>query len=461
MMINENEKISLRRKLGENKGRDVIDKLLEKLDHSTVQDSSPHRNLYKDLILLKGRYSGAEHRLSIGIISLGDFSIIELSINKAILDIIDKVALLPLFEKSELTSLKDARIRREVQKKPKNIHYEYDFFLCHSTNDQIYIENIVERLRGLGFNVFMSKEALKYHSGKSFFEKIADALEKSKNFLLFATFESLSSEWVKLEYETFYNEFFLKNYSNRGFYILKDSSVSHKDFPLFLRRIQISEKLDDLIDSVINNDQVSEEVVISKSRDSFQKFAVGSSKLFKGITVILLGFFVFFLGANISQKYVSYTAQGPYDSSSCTKQFNQKLFQHEFNLALVSNSLKIIDTIRRDFTISDSALVNRKIKGSDYFNEFTFDSYITSKNSQNPDYQISVKVDRVDFGDILSFGYVFEGNFAPIPPALPAGQCSNLLNLTAKSAKQKRSFFVPFIFPGERALSDSPSTNSF
>ena len=50
------------------------------------------------------------------------------------------------------------------------------------------------------------------------FEKIDFALKSSKSFVLLSTTNSMSSEWVKTEYETFFNEYFISNKNERQLY---------------------------------------------------------------------------------------------------------------------------------------------------------------------------------------------------------------------------------------------------
>jgi hypothetical protein len=207
---------------------------------------------YSHLIILKGRLAGIKQELNLGIIDRETGYREKNTISYSLLQLLGKLP-------DEFTNIKSTSTKTiidKIEQTPlyKDIKtdskYAYDFFLSFSNADELIAKNIWEILRGNGLKVFLSAEALKISAGKSFFENISNALQESKNFILFCTHESLKSEWVRVEYETFFNEFHLKDKEDRNMFILKSKEVELFDVPLLLRRLQFAESPSEILTSL-------------------------------------------------------------------------------------------------------------------------------------------------------------------------------------------------------------------
>ena len=125
--------------------------------------------------------------------------------------------------------------------------FEYDVFISFASADEDMVLPIWQQLSSNGLRVFWSDESLKENAGKPFFSVIQDALSRSRHMLLVCTEDSMNSKWVKLEYETFYGQFFIQNQSLRRLLIYPDQNFDLKQLPPFLRSIQVSKSTDDLL----------------------------------------------------------------------------------------------------------------------------------------------------------------------------------------------------------------------
>jgi hypothetical protein len=61
----------------------------------------------------------------------------------------------------------------------------------------------------------------------------------------------MNSEWVKSEYETFYNEFYMKQKQERKFLIYKGEDFNIEKVPVLFRRLQLAEKVQQVIEVLI------------------------------------------------------------------------------------------------------------------------------------------------------------------------------------------------------------------
>jgi len=224
---------------------------------------------YSHLIILKGRLAGIKQELNLGIIDRETGYREKNTISYSLLQLLGKLP-------DEFTNIKSTSTKTTIYKTEHTPLYEdtkthskytYDFFLSFSNADELVAKNIWEILRGNGLKVFLSAEALKISAGKSFFENISNALQESKNFILFCTHESLKSEWVRVEYETFFNEFHLKDKEDRNMFILKSKEVELFDVPLLLRRLQFAESPSEILTS-LNLNIIENNLLNASKKDS-------------------------------------------------------------------------------------------------------------------------------------------------------------------------------------------------
>ena len=128
---------------------------------------------------------------------------------------------------------------------------KYDIFLCYSANNNYFANEVFEVLTDLGINVFFAEEKLKTDIGISYFSTINNALEQSRLLLLLATEDSMNSEWVKSEYETFYNECFIPNPNQRKIAIYKLPDLPISKIPIGLRRLQVTDNAEELLNFLV------------------------------------------------------------------------------------------------------------------------------------------------------------------------------------------------------------------
>ena len=128
-----------------------------------------------------------------------------------------------------------------------NNRFEYDIFLSFSSADEAEAKPIWQELSANGLRIFWSDETLKNNVGESFFQVIQRALENSKHFVLLCTTEAMQSEWVKLEYETFFSHCHLPEKQNRRLVIYRGKNFYQASLPIFLKNIQTTQSLKEII----------------------------------------------------------------------------------------------------------------------------------------------------------------------------------------------------------------------
>ncbi len=124
--------------------------------------------------------------------------------------------------------------------------FQYDVFLSFSGKDEERVKLLWSDLSSNGLKVFWSDKTLKESVGKSFFSVIQNALSESEHFLLCCTDNAMQSSWVKLEYETFFTEFHIKN-KERLLILYHDNNFNRDNIPPFLKGLQTSTSLDEII----------------------------------------------------------------------------------------------------------------------------------------------------------------------------------------------------------------------
>lgn len=249
------EKLYIKDLIAKNKIEPAFDHLHQYLENGVRQGTSTKfRTAFNSMIIFKGRFLSLKEEKRIGIISSENENLELNQLRNNFLNLVDD---LPnsLF-KSETTSNSRSDIEEALEKAEsirQNSNYDYDIFLTHSNADRSEVRAVYEQLRGYGLRVFVSSESLKKDIGNSYFEKIEEALTNSQSMLIFFTPNAATSEWVKLEYQTFFNEFYLKNRAERKMLILKGKRFDFSTVPILLRRIQIASSIVELTDFLLLN----------------------------------------------------------------------------------------------------------------------------------------------------------------------------------------------------------------
>lgn len=247
MTISNKDVFRLKELIASGSANDAIKNIFSVLDSLDDLQKSHFgiKSFYNDLVIVAGNFNNLKNQEIIGVLDRAQISIESNRINKAILTIID-----------DLQNFSFNKFEEKAPKKLNGSSFEFDIFLCFSSKDLKEAKALWEKLTKHGYSVFMSEEALKFDAGTSFIEKIEFALENSQHFILFCTDNSLLSEWVKTEYETFFNEFYIPNKEKRKIIVYKENAEMAQKVPLLLRRLQTSNNLESIIKSIsLNSDK--------------------------------------------------------------------------------------------------------------------------------------------------------------------------------------------------------------
>ncbi len=125
--------------------------------------------------------------------------------------------------------------------------FDYDVFLSFSSKDEEVVKPVWQELSHSGLRVFWSDETLKQNVGQSFFEMIQESLINSRHFLLLMSANAAESEWVKLEYATFFNKCFLRAKGERRLIVHPIDGYDIARLPPFLKNLQIARSVKAII----------------------------------------------------------------------------------------------------------------------------------------------------------------------------------------------------------------------
>ncbi len=128
--------------------------------------------------------------------------------------------------------------------------FEYDVFLSFASADEELVKPIWQEMSSSGLRVFWSDETLKQNIGQPFIEVIQNALIQSKHFVLICTENSMQSEWVKDEYQTFYGQCHIPSKRERRLILLKIKDFNISSLPPFLKSIQLSDSVENIISTL-------------------------------------------------------------------------------------------------------------------------------------------------------------------------------------------------------------------
>ncbi len=267
-------KRSLKEKIAKYEPGEAIEKMFELLavgmDRSASNEYTDH---YDKLILLSGQLSGIEQQIQLAIVDDATARQEKSRISFSLLSFINALPA-ELFNPPKKNPAaaplpKPVALRAQVDAELPQDQFDFDVFLSYASQDTESVRLIWEELRGYGLRVFLSEESLPATAGESFFSKIQSALTKSEHFVLVSTPNSMSSEWVKSEYETFFNEFFIPTRGARKFILLKGENFSSALVPVFLRRLQQADKPQQIVRQLV--DEVVEQKTAAPAKPEVQQ----------------------------------------------------------------------------------------------------------------------------------------------------------------------------------------------
>ena len=232
----------------------LIEELLQ--DLSQYPKTSSLQKTYDALILLSGQWKGIQQGLDLNIADPKASKIEKNRIRQSLLHLINNLpnhyfAFLNGDKKATPKASPD--LRQQVEAVHQSSNFEYDLFLSFSSEDLAEAKRVSEELRGYGLSVFLSDEALKADTGKSFFEKIDYALHHSQHFVLLSSPRAMASEWVKIEYETFLTEYYIKSKRKRRLIILKSKAFDLETVPRLLRSLQFANEVRDILATFVKD----------------------------------------------------------------------------------------------------------------------------------------------------------------------------------------------------------------
>lgn len=135
-------------------------------------------------------------------------------------------------------NVKNVRIEKtelpfEEKHKRKMKKFDYDVFICHSSQDKPFIiDNIIPELRRQGITYWFDAEQIKF--GDPITQKIEDGLQKSKYVMPCLSENIAKSGWTRAEYGAILNAEFSGN-SERVIIPIKLDNCSDNDIPFVLR----------------------------------------------------------------------------------------------------------------------------------------------------------------------------------------------------------------------------------
>lgn len=239
-------------KLSQGETEIVIELLIESFEKITVGRNRKKEieKEYSKLILLSGRNKDLHNQYQTGILSPEVFLEKKNLINLSVVQYINS---LPDFFFNKNKKVTVARGKKDLRSK------QYDVFICASNEDYDIGRSIYNKLAREGYSPFFADESLDEFIGLSYFSAIEEAISEVDSFILICSPKSMESEWVKAEYETYYNESYIKSKANKKFYIFTINGATVSNVPFLLRRIQIVKTEDRLLEFFVK--EASENII--------------------------------------------------------------------------------------------------------------------------------------------------------------------------------------------------------
>ena len=125
--------------------------------------------------------------------------------------------------------------------------FEYDVFLSFASEDEDIVKPFWQNLSLSGLRVFWSNVTLKEKVGNNWFDIIQHAVVNSRHFILVCTQNSMSSEFVKVEYQTFHNLCSLKSKGQRLLILKMDRNFKISSLPPFLQNLHAATSDEEII----------------------------------------------------------------------------------------------------------------------------------------------------------------------------------------------------------------------
>ncbi|MFN0175437.1 MAG: SUMF1/EgtB/PvdO family nonheme iron enzyme [Saprospiraceae bacterium] len=196
-----------------------------------------YSKVYNAMTLLSGQWQELDQNLRLNLLSFKEASTDRARINAAVLAYIDE---LPdeIASPKSAASATEVLLRQNIQTIAADTSWEYDLFFSFSSKDLEAARHFCHVLRGHGMRVFFSADDLRHRGGHNFGNLIQQALQRSRNFLLFCSPNAMDSEWVELEHDTFFQNYHLPNKHTRGFFIAEGPDFRYDLVPAFYRRSQ-------------------------------------------------------------------------------------------------------------------------------------------------------------------------------------------------------------------------------
>lgn len=237
--------------LSEGRIKDVLSDLLLKFENLTEKEDELNFTSYHiELIVLSGKFHSFQQNVKIGTINQESQSLQIAQLLEALIHYVNSLPT-PFWETSSKKEKHDnIDVLNENFKKKNDSNFDYDIYVCHSQSDTELAKDIAIKIRGLGYSVFISFEALYSNIRDTIFERVEYALRNSKSFLLITTSNLFTSDWSKIEYQTFFGAIYATDVQTRKFLIYKHSKFSADSLPLLFKTLPVFEKLEDIIQAI-------------------------------------------------------------------------------------------------------------------------------------------------------------------------------------------------------------------
>lgn len=177
----------------------------------------------------------------------------------------------------------------------------YDVFISSKSEDYKSAQQICDYLIANNLSVFFADTELKKLGNADYSKVIDDALDCSKHMIVFGSkIEYIESEWVRYEWDTFFNE--KKSGRKKGNILTVLDGIAPKDLPLALRNVQ-SFTIDNYEDSILNYLKQGSSSLFStygkhhKFRDNAEWI------LLCALLSIIIAFFYFSLNSKMEKKF--------------------------------------------------------------------------------------------------------------------------------------------------------------
>lgn len=236
--------------IGKGNSMKAIDELISFMEEHSFNQKKDLQPYYDDSIVLQSRLNSLEERTRRGFLEQGDYSREKGKIDYATIEIVNNIQKYTDLDYSSYNN----NLAVRVEKIKEEHEFEYDIFLSFSNKDIEIATDLWSRLAKYGFNVFFSSEFFKDKVGSSYNDEISNALENSKSLVLLWSKKSKNSKWVKIEWETFFNECYNKQ-KGRNLYIFEPRNGFNVELPIFLRSLQRTQSAINLIKSIVETEE--------------------------------------------------------------------------------------------------------------------------------------------------------------------------------------------------------------